>query len=113
MIAAIWLGFILVALMVACGALVWRRRCTADTAPALGSTAVIPLSCANTGCPLRLVCINADRRHTFRLTELGLTTGVELSIVHDTGGGLLLAVRGSRVALGHDMAQLIAVEHLS
>lgn len=53
---------------------------------------------------LHLVQIDAGKQLTHRLTELGLTPGVELMIVHDSGGPLLLSVRGSRVAIGRGMA---------
>lgn len=89
-----------------------RRSAAAATAVAAISRQTVPLSCANTGCPLRLVCIQTDKRLAHRLTELGLTPGVELCIVHNAGGALLLAVRGSRVALGAQMAHKVQVELL-
>lgn len=67
---------------------------------------------APAGQPVRLLVINAGQRLTHRLSELGLTPGVELLIVHDSGGPLLLAVRDSRVAVGRGMAHKIRVEPL-
>jgi Fe2+ transport system protein FeoA len=58
---------------------------------------------------VRLQKIDAGRRLTHRLTELGLTPGVELSILQDNGGPLLISVRGSRIAIGRGMAQKIQV----
>lgn len=72
----------------------------------------MPLSMAPAGQPVRLLVINAGQRLTHRLSELGLTPGVELLIVHDSGGPLLLAVRDSRVAVGRGMAHKIRVEPL-
>jgi Fe2+ transport system protein FeoA len=72
----------------------------------------IPLSLAPAGTPLRLLAIHAGRRLTHRLNELGLTPGVEVTIVHDSGGPLLLAVRDSRVAVGRGMAHKLRVEAL-
>lgn len=68
-----------------------------------------PLSRAVIGQVLRLVSIDAGKRLTHRLTELGLTPGVELMLVHNSGGPLLLSVRDSRVALGRGMANKLRV----
>jgi Fe2+ transport system protein FeoA len=73
----------------------------------------IPLSRAATGQPLRLVSIDAGKKLTHRLTELGLTPGVELLVVHDSGGPLLLSVRDSRVAIGRGMASKLQVVEVS
>jgi len=59
---------------------------------------------------VKLVHIDAGRRLTHRLTELGLTPGVEFSILHANGGPLILSVRGSRIAIGKGMAKKIKVE---
>jgi Fe2+ transport system protein FeoA len=67
------------------------------------------LSSIPIGQRVQLKKINANRRITHRLTELGLTPGVELTVVQDNGGPLLLSVRGSRIAIGRDMADQILV----
>ncbi len=67
---------------------------------------------APAGQPMRLLAIDAGKRLMHRLNELGLTPGVELMIVHDSGGPLLLAVRDSRVAVGRGMAHKMRVEQL-
>jgi ferrous iron transport protein A len=69
----------------------------------------IPLSMALARQPLRLVEIRAGRELTHRLTELGLTPGVVLSIVQDAGGPLLISVRGSRIAIGRGLAHKLLV----
>jgi len=65
------------------------------------------------GKTVRLVSIDAGKKLTHRLTELGLTPGVELMIVHDSGGPVLLSVRDSRVALGRSMASKLNVAAIS
>jgi Fe2+ transport system protein FeoA len=70
----------------------------------------LPLSMAAVGEPVRLKQIDAGRKLTHRLMELGLTPGVELTIVQDSGGPLLVSVRDSRVALGRGMAHKLRVE---
>ena len=69
-----------------------------------------PLTMAVRGQLVRLTKIMAGRKLTHRLTELGLTPGVNLEVLHDHGGPLLLAVRDSRLALGRGMASKILVE---
>ena len=73
----------------------------------------IPLSMAKMGQSVRLVRIEAGKKLTHRLTELGLTPGVELMVVHDSGGPLLLSVRDSRVAVGRGMASKLRVATIS
>ena len=73
------------------------------------ATAVLPLSMAAAGQPLRLVEIRAGHELTHRLAELGLTRGVELKVVQDAGGPLLISVRGSRIAIGRGMAHKLMV----
>jgi Fe2+ transport system protein FeoA len=70
----------------------------------------LPLAMVGTGQVVRLVRVAAGRILTRRLAELGLTPGVQLEILQDQGGPLLLAVRDSRLALGRGMAHKIIVE---
>jgi len=67
------------------------------------------LSSIPIGKQVRLQKIDAGRRIAHRLTELGLTPGVEFSIIQDSGGPLLISVRGSRIAIGRGMANKIQV----
>lgn len=71
-----------------------------------------PLTLAKRGQPVRLAKITAGRKLTHRLTELGLTPGVAVEVLHDHGGPLLLAVRNSRLAVGRSMANRILVESI-
>ena len=70
----------------------------------------LPLAMVGTGQVVKLVRVAAGRILTRRLAELGLTPGVQLEILQDQGGPLLLAVRDSRLALGRGMAYKIIVE---
>lgn len=67
------------------------------------------LATTGVGQTVRLVNIDAGKRLIHRLTELGLTPGVELTVLHDAGGSMLVAVRGSRVALGYKMTNRLYV----
>jgi len=68
-----------------------------------------PLVMAAIGEQVRLESIKGGEKMLHRLTALGLTPGVELSVVQNAGGPLLLSVRGSRIALGRGMAQKMMV----
>jgi ferrous iron transport protein A len=70
---------------------------------------MFPLTLAGVGESVRLVQIRGGGMLTQRLTALGLTTGVEMTIVQDTGGALLISVRDTRIALGRGMAHKIMV----
>lgn len=70
----------------------------------------MPLAMATAGQLLQLVDIQAGHKLTLRLAEMGLTRGVTLQVVQDGGGPLLVAVRGSRVAIGRGMAHKIQVK---
>ena len=72
----------------------------------------IPLTRALPGQTVKLVAIDAGHRLRHRLTELGLIPGVELRVVQDEGGPLLLAVYDSRLALGRGMAEKVWVKPL-
>jgi ferrous iron transport protein A len=70
---------------------------------------VFPLSEAATGQRVRLVSIKGGRELTHRLVEMGLTPGVRMRILQNSGGPLLLAISDSRIALGWGMAKKVAV----
>jgi Fe2+ transport system protein FeoA len=59
-----------------------------------------------------LTDVGSDRRVARRLSELGLTPGVRITVLQASRGPLLVAVRGARVAVGHDMAAQLEVEPL-
>lgn len=105
----------------------WFRRQRHHAAPpaverALGqqfdmspSALRFPLSGCQLGQSVCLQCLEVDHCILHRLRELGLTPGVELSVVQDSGGPLLVSVRGSRIALGRDLADnlyVIAAGHI-
>ncbi|MCL4262591.1 MAG: FeoA domain-containing protein [Anaerolineae bacterium] len=70
------------------------------------------LATTPTGQNVRLVGIQAEEKLARRLRALGMTPGVELAILQNTGSALVLAVRGSRIALGQPIAHDLLVERL-
>ena len=83
-----------------------------DRATDAVACAACPLTGLPVGQPACLVCVNAGRRLKRRLAELGLTPGVEMMVLQNNGGPLLLSVRDSRLALGRGMAAKVEVAPL-
>ena len=67
------------------------------------------LSSIPAGQTVQMARINAGRRLKHRLTELGLTPGVKVTIIQNNGGPILISVRDSRIAIGREMANKIQV----
>lgn len=72
-----------------------------------------PLTGLPVGQPACLVCVHAGKRLKRRLAEMGLTPGVEMVVLQNNGGPLLLSVRDSRLALGRGMAAKLDVSPLT
>ena len=68
-----------------------------------------PLSTIQEGVAVRLVKVHAGKRLNYRLAELGLTPGVEITILRDTGGPMLLCFRDCRLAIGKGIAHKMQV----
>lgn len=71
---------------------------------------LLPLANCPLDCQACLKCMQVDRCIILRLRELGLTPGVKVRVVQDSGGPMLVSVRGSRVALGRDLTRNLWVE---
>lgn len=69
----------------------------------------ISLCEAPIGKPVQLTGVNGGTKFNRRLVELGLTPGVHLKVLQDSGGPLIIAVRDSRIALGRGMAKKLSV----
>ena len=71
----------------------------------------MPLAMASPGDEVRLIAIHGGQRMRKRLADLGLTLGLTVEVMRrDSHGPLILAVKDSRLALGHGMAHKIMVE---
>ncbi|MCM5553986.1 FeoA family protein [Pleomorphomonas sp. NRK KF1] len=74
------------------------------------SIPAIPLTMAREGQPLRIVDIDHGQRCRSRLADLGVFGGVAVTVVKGGGcGPLLLAINGSRIAIGAGLASKILV----
>jgi Fe2+ transport system protein FeoA len=117
MIVLVWLVVLLIAgVLLTTGIMVRARPAIDKRAPvdertaALLAAGLLPLAECPRGRDACLRCLQVDRCVIHRLLELGLTPGTQVRVVQDAGGPMLLAVRGSRVALGRDLAERMWVE---
>ena len=69
----------------------------------------MPLSMAVPGTPARVNCvIGKDEVRRF-LENLGFVPGTPVTVITETGGNLIVAVRDARVAISRGMANKILV----
>jgi len=72
---------------------------------------MMPLAMVAPGEEVRLTAIHGGLRMRKRLADLGLNLGMTVRVIQRDGHGpLILAVKGSRLALGRGMAHKIEVE---
>lgn len=115
LVIAVGLGVIFGIALIANGKM-WRRAVAPLSEPVAGRAAellaagLLPLVDCPRDQKACLRCLQVDRCVVHRLLELGLTPGVELRVVQDSGGPMLVSVRGSRVALGRELAENLWVE---
>lgn len=117
MTLSLWLPLALLALLAAALVVYFGRRTDGGREVAVDVRAgellaagLLPLADCPRDRDACLRCLLVERCVIHRLLELGLTPGTELRVVQDSGGPMLVSVRGSRVALGRDLAQQLWVE---
>lgn len=89
------------------------KKTTSPPTSAIEECEACPLTGIPVGQPACLVCVHAGKRLKRRLAEMGLTPGVEMVVLQNNGGPLLLSVRDSRLALGRGMAAKVDVSPLA
>jgi len=68
------------------------------------------LSDVKSGCAATIVFIYGGRGAQHRLAELGLLPGEKIRMIQNTGAGpVTIYVKGSRLSIGHGLAQKIVV----
>ncbi|MCD4779531.1 MAG: FeoA domain-containing protein [Candidatus Omnitrophica bacterium] len=68
------------------------------------------LSQARTGSNLVFISANGGMGVMGRLTDMGLIPGEKIKVLHNTGHGqVTVNIKGSKVAIGHGLAQKIVV----
>jgi len=71
----------------------------------------VPLAMASPGKLLTVIGINAGWGLQRRLTDMGLTPGVQIRVMNGQyAGPVLIDLRGSRLGLGRGVAQKIMVK---
>ena len=68
-----------------------------------------PLALAGEGARVRLFGTSGGQRGAHRLAELGLTPGIALTVLRDSGGTLLIATGDTRLVLSAGIAHTILV----
>lgn len=72
---------------------------------------LLPLSMVSPGQEVTLAVIHGGRGLRRRLIDMGLNEGVRLRVVEaQSSGPCLIAIGGTRLMLGHGMAQKILVQ---
>ncbi len=69
----------------------------------------MPLTLASAGKTMRIYRITGKDDVKRHLADLGFVEGVELSVVNELGGNLILNVKGTRIAVDKKMASRILV----
>lgn len=71
----------------------------------------MPLAMVSQGEEVTVVDIRAGHRLTKRLADMGLTPGTTLRVITShSPGPILIDLRGSRLVLGHGIAQKVMVK---
>ncbi|MFH1036364.1 MAG: transcriptional repressor [Pseudomonadota bacterium] len=73
----------------------------------------LPLLLAAPGERLRVERLAGGRGLACQLGEMGLGLGSELEVISAGGGGMVVAIKGCRVALGRGVAQKVMVSHVN
>lgn len=69
----------------------------------------MPMSFVETGSNVEIVDIAMGQAFNKKLMEMGLNAGMEVKVIKNDGGPLILGVGGSKLALGQGMGQKIMV----
>ena len=69
----------------------------------------MPLSMAVPGTPGRVNCVRGKDEARRFLENLGFVPGTPVTVITETGGNLIVAVRDARVAISRGMANKILV----
>ena len=73
--------------------------------------AVFPLSTVPSGKEVILVSVGGGRGLRARLSDMGLSEGMKLKVIHSHRPGPCIILAGStRLVIGHGMAQRVMVE---
>ncbi len=77
------------------------------TQPAVGGGKSFPLAMASIGEKLRIVKLKGSEGTVRRLIGMGLVPSIEVQIISNSGGSVIVAIGDNRIGLGAGMAQKI------
>ena len=80
--------------------------------PAVGEGKSFPLAMASIGEKLRIVKLKGSEGTVRRLIGMGLVPAIEVQIISNSGGSVIVAVGDNRIGLGAGMAQKILCANL-
>ena len=69
----------------------------------------MPLTMVQAGEPSKIQRVGGKEEIRRHLEELGFVVGAEVTVVSEMDGNLIVNIKGSRVAIGKDMANKIFV----
>jgi ferrous iron transport protein A len=78
-----------------------------ETQPAVGEGKSFPLAMASIGEKLRIVKLKGSEGTVRRLIGMGLVPSIEVQIISNSGGSVIVAIGDNRIGLGAGMAQKI------
>ena len=83
-----------------------------ETQPVLGEGKSFPLAMGSVGEKLRIVKLKGSEGTVRRLMGMGLVPSIEVQIISNSGGSVIVAIRDNRIGLGAGMAQKILCTNL-
>ncbi|MEG4838189.1 FeoA family protein [Microcoleus sp. B9-D4] len=83
-----------------------------ETQPAVAGGKSFPLAMASIGEKLRIVKLKGSEGTVRRLIAMGLVPGIEVQIISNSGGSVIVAIGDNRIGLGAGMAQKILYTNL-
>lgn len=78
-----------------------------ETQPPVGEGKSFPVAMASIGEKLRIVKLKGSEGTVRRLIGMGLVPGIEVQIISNSGGSVIVAIGDNRIGLGAGMAQKI------
>ena len=74
---------------------------------------LVPLGFVSEGKKVRIVSINGGSRIRNRINEMGLREGIDITIIQNTIGPVIIAIGQARFALGRGISMKILTESIN
>jgi ferrous iron transport protein A len=83
-----------------------------ETQPAVAGGKLFPVAMASIGEKLRIVKLKGSEGTVRRLIGMGLVPAIEIQVISNSGGSVIVAIGDNRIGLGAGMAQKILCTNL-